>query len=154
VMSTPVVVFRTVEKIGRIVKIIEADTPHNGFPVVEDYDPYTSEFNSEATFGRLKGFILRSQLQEILLSGGEVTEEEMDGTIDLRMHMDCAPYVIQEEVSLPKIFKLFRGLGLRHLIVVDDNNHVSGMITRLNLAKFRSEVVKGKLKLEELEVEG
>ena len=50
VMSTPVVVFRTVEKIGRIVKIIEGEQPHNGFPVVEDYDPYTSEFVSKFKF--------------------------------------------------------------------------------------------------------
>ena len=46
VMSTPVVVFRTVEKIGRIVKIIEDENAHNGFPVVEDYDPDRDEFVS------------------------------------------------------------------------------------------------------------
>ena len=29
-----------------------------------------------------------------------------------------------QDVSLPKIFKLFRGIGLRHLVVVNDRNMV------------------------------
>lgn len=37
-MSHPVSVFRTVESIGRIVDVLKKET-HNGFPVVEDYDP-------------------------------------------------------------------------------------------------------------------
>ena len=39
-MSTPVTTLRTVESIGRIGSIIDDDeTAHNGFPVVEDYNP-------------------------------------------------------------------------------------------------------------------
>ncbi len=41
-MSTPVVILRTVERIGRIVKVIDDADAHNGFPVVEDYDPNAS----------------------------------------------------------------------------------------------------------------
>lgn len=29
-----------------------------------------------------------------------------------------------QETSLPRVFKLFRALGLRHLVVVDDENKV------------------------------
>lgn len=29
-----------------------------------------------------------------------------------------------QETSLPRVFKLFRALGLRHLVVVDDQNKV------------------------------
>lgn len=29
-----------------------------------------------------------------------------------------------QETSLPRVFKLFRALGLRHLVVVDDENRV------------------------------
>lgn len=31
-----------------------------------------------------------------------------------------------QEASLPRVFKLFRALGLRHLVVVDNHNQVSG----------------------------
>jgi chloride channel 7 len=151
-MSTPVKVLRTVEQIGKVVEIMDNHT-HNGYPVVEDYEHNGKESEMGESFGRLKGFILRSQLQEILRgSGQEVSEAEMESTIDLRMHMDRAPFTIHENVSLPRIFKLFRGLGLRHLIVVNDHNRVAGVITRINLARFREESVKGQFKLEELEV--
>ena len=39
-MSSPVVSLRTIEKIGRISNVLEdEETSHNGFPVVEDYEP-------------------------------------------------------------------------------------------------------------------
>ena len=39
-MSTPVVTLRTVESVSRIQAILNDETrAHNGFPVVEDYDP-------------------------------------------------------------------------------------------------------------------
>lgn len=31
---------------------------------------------------------------------------------------------------MPKIFQLFRALGLRHIVVVNDENDVTGIITR------------------------
>ena len=38
-MTFPVETFRTVEKIGRIRKVLSSDASHNGYPVVEDYYP-------------------------------------------------------------------------------------------------------------------
>lgn len=38
VMSHPVTVFCMEESVERIVRVLKED-PHNGFPVVEDYDP-------------------------------------------------------------------------------------------------------------------
>ena len=43
-MSTPVTTLRTTERIGRILTIINDESKaHNGFPVVEDYDPESFE---------------------------------------------------------------------------------------------------------------
>lgn len=38
-MSHPVTVLRTVERVDRIMQILQYET-HNGFPVVDNYDPY------------------------------------------------------------------------------------------------------------------
>ncbi len=38
-MSVPVVCMRSVEKIGRIMKILNSEGSHNGFPVVDDFYP-------------------------------------------------------------------------------------------------------------------
>lgn len=35
---------------------------------------------------------------------------------------------ILQEASLPRVFKLFRALGLRHLVVVDNCNQVKPLI--------------------------
>lgn len=37
-MNSPVQVVRTREKLGRIAKLLNDESAHNGFPVVEDYD--------------------------------------------------------------------------------------------------------------------
>ena len=39
VMSTPVVVLRTMETFGRIKEIVDDPTSHNGYPIVDEYDP-------------------------------------------------------------------------------------------------------------------
>ncbi len=38
-MTFPVETFRSVEKIGRILKVMNDGSSHNGYPVVEDYYP-------------------------------------------------------------------------------------------------------------------
>ncbi|KAH3864563.1 hypothetical protein DPMN_027582 [Dreissena polymorpha] len=45
VMSHPVTVLRTREKVGRIVGLLKAE-PHNGFPVVQDFDPDNQSMGS------------------------------------------------------------------------------------------------------------
>jgi len=32
--------------------------------------------------------------------------------------------IVEQNTSMPRIFKLFRGLGLRHLVVVNRKNEV------------------------------
>lgn len=40
------------------------------------------------------------------------------------MNVKLKDVVCLQETSLPRVFKLFRALGLRHLVVVDDENRV------------------------------
>ena len=39
--------------------------------------------------------------------------------------------------TLPRLFSLFRALGLRHVTVTDNHNHVVGIVTRIDIARFR-----------------
>ena len=38
-MSSPVVALRTMETVSRIKQILDDPNSHNGFPIVDDYDP-------------------------------------------------------------------------------------------------------------------
>ncbi|KAL3990615.1 CBS domain family protein [Acanthocheilonema viteae] len=51
--------------------------------------------------------------------------------------MHSSPYRVPLSASLPSIFHLFRGLGLRYIAVVDDENKLRGIITRKDLARFK-----------------
>jgi chloride channel 7 len=70
-----------------------------------------------------------------------LTIEELESELGpyLNMYLDLGPYVdpsfyvVQEDASLSKVYKLFRTLGLRHLCVIPRANEVVGIITREDL---------------------
>ncbi|XP_052263703.1 H(+)/Cl(-) exchange transporter 7-like isoform X2 [Dreissena polymorpha] len=190
VMSHPVTVMRSREKVGRIVDLLKAE-PHNGFPVVQDFDPDNQSMGSGIedvvqTFGTFRGTILRSQLivllkLKVFLENADIKEKmsqlkasdfrdayprfppiqqihisphERDFTMDLEPFMNPACYTIQDCATLPRIFRLFRALGLRHVVVINYKNEVLGMVTRKDLARYRADVslARGKIKIHELHV--
>jgi len=53
--------------------------------------------------------------------------------IDLAPFLNPSPYVVPEDMSLTKVYNLFRQLGLRHLFVVPRPSRVIGLITRKDL---------------------
>ncbi|KAK3604540.1 hypothetical protein CHS0354_000361 [Potamilus streckersoni] len=59
--------------------------------------------------------------------------------------INLKPYINQSALSIPGKFSLyrtyiiFRTLGLRHLVVVDNKNHITGIITRKDLMGFNME---------------
>ncbi|GFY55986.1 hypothetical protein TNIN_288231 [Trichonephila inaurata madagascariensis] len=175
VMSYPVVCLKTVEKVGFIEHILKTET-HNGFPVVEIKE---GSYDNIHTFGTYKGLILRWQLivllqhkvfletkqdEELTLKDFRdsyprhptiqqihISPHERNFTIDLTPFMNPSAYTISQSASLPRIFKLFRALGLRHLPVIDDKNSVVGIVTRKDIARFRARK-HGKYGVEELQV--
>lgn len=66
-----------------------------------------------------------------------MSQDERECTMDLSEFMNPSPYTVPQEASLPRVFKLFRALGLRHLVVVDNRNQVVGLVTRKDLARYR-----------------
>lgn len=59
----------------------------------------------------------------------------VDGTAFERV-LDLTPYVntsapaVAECFSLERAYMMFRQLGLRHLVIVDQHNHVKGILSR------------------------
>lgn len=80
-----------------------------------------------------------------------LTDEMYDYHVDLRSVMNIASHTVSHSASFPRIYQLFRSLGLRHLVVIDDRNQVVGMITRKDLARYVKERDEnGELRFNEL----
>lgn len=189
IMSTKVVCFNTVEKVGRIVDVLkDRSSHHNGFPVVDrrdtNIDENSRDVNSRATFGTFRGLILRSQLIILLkakmfsegnpptrcrhslklkdfrdayprfppIRNVSISQKERECYMDLRPYINPCPYTVNENSSLSRTFKLFRALGLRHIVVVDENNEVVGMVTRKDIARYRMWSHRGQIGLEEVHI--
>ncbi|KAL8597461.1 hypothetical protein ACOMHN_050959 [Nucella lapillus] len=75
---------------------------------------------------------------------------EREYKVNLEPFMNTSPYTVNETASFSRIFKLFRGLGLRHLVVINGDSEVLGMVTRKDLARYRVTHTKGKMKVKEL----
>lgn len=54
----------------------------------------------------------------------QLSEQDENCWLDLTPYMHSSPYRVPLSASLPSIFHLFRGLGLRYVAVVDDENKV------------------------------
>ena len=57
--------------------------------------------------------------------------------LDLVPIMNITPTTCLHSTSMPQMFNLFRALGLRHMLILNDDNEVVGMVTRKDLARFR-----------------
>ncbi|GAB5583231.1 H(+)/Cl(-) exchange transporter 7 isoform X1 [Prionailurus iriomotensis] len=171
VMSTPVVCLRRREKVGVIVDVLSnTASNHNGFPVVEladDSQPARLQglilrsqlivllkhkvFVERSNMGLVRRRLRLKDFRDAYprfppIQSIHVSQDERECTMDLSEFMNPSPYTVPQEASLPRVFKLFRALGLRHLVVVDNCNQVVGLVTRKDLARYRL----GKGGLEEL----
>ncbi len=53
--------------------------------------------------------------------------------------MERAPYTIGDTSSIQRSYRLFRTMGLRHLVVVNADRQVCGILTRQDLTEHRLE---------------
>uniref|UniRef100_A0A671X9Z0 Chloride channel protein n=1 Tax=Sparus aurata TaxID=8175 RepID=A0A671X9Z0_SPAAU len=174
VMSSPVTCLNRIEKVGTIVDTLSnTSTNHNGFPVVVQVTGSDEPAKLCGLILRSQLIVLlkhkvfvelaRSRLTQRKLQLKDfrdayprfppiqsihVSQDERECMMDLTEFMNATPYTVPQETSLPRVFKLFRALGLRHLVVVDDENRVVGLVTRKDLARYHL----GKHGLEELQL--
>lgn len=162
IMSSPVVCVKLCENLNYILRILN-ETSHNGFPVVDQVDSECRRFGRlrgiilrsqlviiikkrlfEENKNNWKSTIsietFRSEyprfpsIKEIDIPHDIL---EKDYNINMELFMNPTPYTANVNTSIVRIFMLFRALGLRHLIVTDNDNHVTGIVTRKEFLKER-----------------
>ena len=70
----------------------------------------------------------------ISLNSFVIPDAYMDYTVDFSNAMNPAPYTANMTMSMPALYSLFRNMGMRHLVVVNSDNEVLGIITRKEVA--------------------
>uniref|UniRef100_A0A0A9WGN6 H(+)/Cl(-) exchange transporter 7 n=2 Tax=Lygus hesperus TaxID=30085 RepID=A0A0A9WGN6_LYGHE len=110
--------------------------------------PHTSEQLRKKLHMFREAYAKHQKIQDV-----QITEEDCNQVLDLRPYMNPSPYTVKLDASLPRIFRLFRGLGLRHIVVVNEVNEVVGMVTRKDLARYRTWRHAGTMGLKELRVQ-
>jgi chloride channel 7 len=63
----------------------------------------------------------------------ELEAEDLDMWLDIGESMNRAAYHVLADTPAHKVHRLFRTMGLRHLVVTDELNEVKGIITRADL---------------------
>ncbi|KAE9546098.1 hypothetical protein FO519_010690, partial [Halicephalobus sp. NKZ332] len=74
---------------------------------------------------------------EVPIASLQLSERDMNCFVNLRPFLHPSPHRVPLNASLDSIFRLFRGLGLRFLFAVDDENRLRGIMTRKDIARFK-----------------
>ncbi|KAK4434016.1 Chloride channel protein CLC-d [Sesamum alatum] len=157
-----VVYFPRVVKVMDALSILKSNN-HNGFPVIDhtrsgetlviglilrshllvllqskvDFQhsplPFSSRDGPIPIRHNLTEFVKPVSSKGLSIHDIHLTPDDLEMYIDLAPFLNPSPYVVPEDMSLTKVYNLFRQLGLRHLLVVPHASRVVGMITRKDL---------------------
>ncbi|KAF9607604.1 hypothetical protein IFM89_037532 [Coptis chinensis] len=157
-----VVSFPRVVKVADLVSILRGNK-HNGFPVVDhgrngealviglilrshllvllqskidfQHSPSACDLGAGSVpirhnFGE---FVKPASSKGLSIDDIYLSRDDLDMYIDLAPFLNPSPYIVPEDMSLTKVYNLFRQLGLRHVFVVPRAPRVIGLITRKDL---------------------
>ncbi|XP_057958852.1 chloride channel protein CLC-d isoform X2 [Malania oleifera] len=157
-----VVYFPRVCKVADIVSILRSNE-HNGFPVIDhtrsgetlvvglmlrshmlvilqskvDFQhsplPCDTRGGSMPVRHNFSEFVKPVSSKGISIDDIHLSPDDLEMYIDLAPFMNPSPYIVPEDMSLTKVYNLFRQLGLRHIFVVPRASRVIGLITRKDL---------------------
>ena len=105
---------------------------HNAFPVVQD--PHRK---------LLQGLIDRKNLEQLMkdLNDDKKRQTLLVGKnkniVDVMEYADRSPITVFPHTTVARAYSIFRKLGLRHLVVLERNGEVCGMITRKDLMLYK-----------------
>jgi len=166
-MSSAIVSLKRIERVEAVVRVLR-ETEHNGFPIVNERGLLSGlllrsqlltllkhrDFQSNERIRRK--FYQRLELSAFgeeyprALSLSEVmagmTRQELESYVDLTPYMHLSPYTVHHKALLTRVFRMFRTLGLRHLVVVNHYNRVVGMITRHDLAQAEEKIKAARIR--------
>ncbi|XP_011071569.1 chloride channel protein CLC-d isoform X2 [Sesamum indicum] len=167
-----VVYFPRVVKVMDVLSILKGNN-HNGFPVIDhtrsgetlviglilrshllvllqskvDFQhsplPFSSRDGPIPIRHNLTEFVKPVSSKGLSIHDIHLTPDDLEMYIDLAPFLNPSPYVVPEDMSLTKVYNLFRQLGLRHLLVVPHASRVVGMITRKDLLIEDNEDIAG-----------
>ncbi|GFR97295.1 H(+)/Cl(-) exchange transporter 7-like, partial [Elysia marginata] len=78
-----------------------------------------------------------------------ISPEEANFTVNLEPFLNQSQHVVLETASYSSIFSKFRSLGLRHVVVINFQNEVVGIVTRKDLARYTVESRNGQISITE-----
>lgn len=149
-------------KVADLVSILRCNK-HNGFPVIDHtrsgetlviglmlrshllvllQSKVDFQHSSLPSDSRVGSFPIRHNNSEFIkpvsskglsLDDIHLSQDDLEMYIDLAPFLNPSPYIVPEDMSLTKVYNLFRQLGLRHLLVVPRPSRVLGLITRKDL---------------------
>ncbi|KAM7279097.1 hypothetical protein ACFE04_006231 [Oxalis oulophora] len=149
-------------KVADVVSILRTNK-HNGFPVIDhtrsgeplviglvirshllvllqskvDFQhtplPYDNRVGSRSLRHNFSEFVKPVSTKGISIEDIHLSSDDLEMYIDLAPFLNPSPYVVPEDMSLTKVYNLFRQLGLRHIFVVPRASQVIGLITRKDL---------------------
>ncbi|XP_002974732.2 chloride channel protein CLC-d [Selaginella moellendorffii] len=158
--TSKVVSFPRVSKVGSIVSVLRS-VSHNGFPVIEQlqngetaviglvlrshllvvlqtkadfqHGPTPGHENRTKNKYSVTDFVKPVSSKGLSIFDVNLTAVEMEMYLDLQPFVNPSPYIVSEDMSLTKVYNLFRQLGLRHVCVVPRPSRILGVITRKDL---------------------
>lgn len=100
----------------------------------------------EAVLCLLEQRPVKSRRDAALLSAAAAVRSrgDLDALVDLRPFMQRHPHVIAADASLSRAYRLFRTLGLRHLLVAPPRPQAVGLITRKDICEANARLALGR----------
>ncbi|XP_011621417.1 chloride channel protein CLC-d isoform X1 [Amborella trichopoda] len=156
-----VVYFPRIVKVADLVSVLRSNK-HNGFPVIDhsrsgetlviglilrsqvlvllqskldfQHNPLPYDTRGSLPIRHTSSeFVKPVSSKGISIEDIHLSQEDLEMYIDLAPFLNPSPYLVPEDMSLAKVYNLFRQLGLRHIFVVPRASRVIGLITRKDL---------------------
>ena len=69
-----------------------------------------------------------------------LSDTELDSVLNLTNYMNLHPVVVPSDASVSRAYRLFRTLGMRHMLVGDAHPRLRGLLTRKDLTEENAEL--------------